>query len=113
MKRLFIKRVTPSYGQVYAHTFDDNEIIQTKIIPYDQCLDYVKMHQEDLTVYKIGYTEFRKNAKRKQLGRILAVSQEQAINLFRGQITGYNESGLYQLFTGDWKAIYNIKKEVN
>ena len=112
MKRLFIKRVTPSFGQVYAHTFDDGEMVQTKIIPYDQCLDYVKMHQEDLTVFKMGYTSTRKNAKRKMLGRIRATDQDQAIKLFRGQISGYYETGLYQLFTGDWKEIYSIKKEI-
>ena len=111
MKMLFIKRVSPSFGQVYAHTFNDGEAIQTKIIPYDQCLDYLKMHQKDLIVYKIGYTGIRKNAKRKQLGRILATDQDQAVKLFRGQISGYYEQGTYQLFTGDWKEILTIKKE--
>ena len=111
MKRLFIKRVTPSFGQVWAHTFDDGEAIQTKIIPYDQCLDYVKMHQEDLTVFKMGYTSTRKNAKRKMLGRILATDQDQAIKLFRGLLTSRTEKGTYQLCTGDWKIINTIIKE--
>lgn len=111
MKQLFIKRVSPSFGQVYAHTFNDGEQIVTKIIPYDQCLDYVKIHQKDLIVYKIGYMGVRKNAKRKQLGRILATDQVQAVKLFRGQISGYYEPGTYQLFTGDWKEILTIKKE--
>jgi hypothetical protein len=94
-------------------TFDDREQIVTKILPYEDCMNYVRAHQKELTVYKTAYTPDKKNAKRKQLGRILADSKDLAIKLFRGMTSSLTEKGLYQLFTGDWKEIYSITKEGN
>lgn len=111
MKMLFIKRISPSYGQVYMKTFDDREQIVTKIIPYEDCMAYVRAHQKDLTVYKIAYTPLKDGAKRKQLNRIFAENKDLAIKLFRGRISAFFEPGVYQLVTGDWRIIYSITKE--
>ena len=111
MKQLFIKRVSASYGQVLAHTWNDGEQLVTKIIPYEQCLDYVRIHQKDLTIYKVGYLNQRKDARRKLITRIFAEDPEQAVKLFRGLLTNRTEKGTYQLCTGDWKIINTIIKE--
>lgn len=111
MKQLFIKRVSASYGQVCMHTWNDGEQIVTKIIPYQDCLDYVRIHQKDLTVYKVGYMNQRKDARRKLITRIFAEDPEQAVKLFRGMLTSKTDKGTYQLCTGDWKIINTIIKE--
>ena len=111
MKMLFIKRLSPSYGQVYMKTFDDREQIVTKILPYEDCMTYIRAHQKELTVYKIAYTPLKDGAKRKQLGRILAEDKDLAVKLFRGQISGLSDPGVYQLATGDWRIINSITKE--
>ena len=110
MKQLFIKRVSASYGQVLAHTWNDKEQLITKIIPYEQCMDYVRIHQKDLTVYKVGFIAERKNARRKLKIRILAESQDQAEKIFRGQYNSFYEEGTYQLCTGDWKVLLKFIK---
>lgn len=111
MKQLFIKRVSASYGQVLAHTWNDQERVVTKIIPYQDCLDYVRVYQKDLTVYKVGYTSERKNAKRKLRMKIYAESEEQAIKLFKSQYDGsFSDPGTYQLCTGDWKVLLKFIK---
>lgn len=113
MKMLFIKRLSPSYGQVYMKTFDDREQLVTKIIPYEDCMAYVRAHQKELAVFKIGYKSLKENAKRKQLGRILAENSFVALKLFRGQISGQAEPGVYSLHRGNWDEIYSITKEGN
>ena len=103
MKRLEIIRVDPNTGYVTRLNSQMQRIKITEIMPYKSCMAYVMENQEDAKVYKIGRLADRKNAKRRHQGNILAVDNNEAVNVFTK--IQLNKGSTYQLCTGDWKII--------
>ena len=105
MKKLFIKRTSPNTGIVYALGQFFEELPVTGELSYILCKEYIMLHQEDLTLYKVARILNRKNAKRSLYKKFLAADWKEAMTTFE-DICRHEESGnILQLLTGDWKMI--------
>lgn len=105
MKELSIKRMTPNSGVVVCLDVYGEPVIVTPEKPYKECVEYVRMHQEELTVYKIGRILPRKNARRTLFKRIYALDEDEAKDIFVDICASNDDGSRLQLLTGDWKLI--------
>lgn len=107
MKRYEIRRTTPVTGIVIDRYPYDNGTPVTDQMFYDQCMAFIRERQEDLTVYKVGFRENRKNGVRHLYKKILAHDDKEAAELFRDLMAreAPTDGRDYQLLTGDWKPV--------
>ena len=62
-------------------------------------------------VYKIGFTNNRKDARRHLLRSFRAADDEEAKDLFIEYVSTFCDTKryFYRLYTGDWKEIYSFE----
>lgn len=115
MNKYSIKRVNCIEGIVEAINMDGKKDLVTDLMSYDRCMEYVKQHQIEIRVYKIGKYSYRKNAVRHFAGCIYADSPEAAKSYFHDkydlEVQLSENSYRLELCTGDWKVIDQIDKE--
>lgn len=62
-------------------------------------------------IYKIGFTNNRKDARRHLLRSFEAPNDAKAIDFFLEYVSMYcDERYNYKLYTGDWKELYSFEK---
>lgn len=115
MNKYSIKRIDCNSGFVESVTQEGEKMQCTDIMMYNKCMEYVKKHQVNLKVYKIGKYAIRKNAVRHFHGCIYEENDEYAKAYFHGRYDMDVQTALIpyrlELCTGDWKVIDTIEKE--
>lgn len=115
MNKYSIKRVSCISGYVEMITHEGFKIQCTEVLPYDECMAYVKTNQVNLRVYKVGKYAIRKNATRHLYECIYAEDDELAKQFFHDRYDLDVQTALIpyrlELCTGDWKVIDTIEKE--
>lgn len=115
MNKYSIKRIDCNSGIVEMITQTGEKLNCTEVLPYNACMDYVKLNQKNLRVYKVGKYAIRKNATRHLFGCIYEESDELAKQFFHDRYDLDVQLALIpyrlELCTGDWKVIDTIEKE--
>ena len=107
MKRYEIKRTTPVTAIVIDRYPFGEETPVTEQMFFDRCKAWLRENQEELTVYKVGYQENRKNGIRHLYKKILAHDDREAGEIFKKLMASETpmDGRDYQLLTGDWKPV--------